>query len=60
MGTATTPPPPAKRALVGTYCGFAAAGGGVCVDVSADGGEVRNLRAEIQLTCGIVARIRSG
>ena len=55
--TATMPPPPPKRALAGTYCGFILGGGGVCVDVAADGRQVRGVRAESHLTCGIVAKI---
>jgi len=55
--TATNPPGPPPRALSGTYCGIAAGGGGVCVDVPADGRQVRNLRAEIKLICGIRAKI---
>ncbi|HEX6725460.1 MAG TPA: hypothetical protein VF073_09495 [Gaiella sp.] len=55
--TATNPPAPPPRALAGTYCGITAAGGGVCLDVPADGRQVRNLRAELKLTCGILARI---
>jgi hypothetical protein len=55
--TATNPPGPLPRALAGVYCGIAAAGGGVCVDVPAEGREARNFRAEIKLTCGILARI---
>lgn len=54
--TATTPAPPPKRALAGTYCGFSLGGGGVCMDVTADG-QVRAVRAESKLTCGVVARI---
>ena len=54
--TAVTPPPPPKRALAGTYCGFILGGGGVCVEVTADG-QVRGVRAESTLTCGPVARI---
>jgi hypothetical protein len=54
---ATNPPAPPPRALPGTYCGITAAGGGVCVDVPANGREARRLRAEIKLTCGLVARI---
>ena len=55
--TATNPPGPPPRALAGTYCGFTVSGGGVCVDVPAGGREARNLRAEVKLTCGIVAKI---
>ena len=55
--TATNPPAPPPQALSGTYCGITAAGGGVCVDVPADGRQVRNLRAELKLTCGILAKI---
>ena len=55
--TATNPPAPPPRALSGTYCAITAAGGGVCLDVPADGREVRNLRAELKLSCGILARI---
>ena len=55
--TATNPPAPPPRALAGTYCGITAAGGGVCLDVPADGRQIRNLRAQLQLTCGILARI---
>ncbi len=55
--TATNPPAPPPRALAGTYCGITAAGGGVCLDVSTEGCQVRNLRAEIKLTCGILAKI---
>ena len=55
--TATNPPGPPPQALAGTYCGFTASGGGVCVDVAAGGREARNLRAEIKLSCGVVARI---
>lgn len=55
--TATNPPGPPPQALAGTYCGITAAGGGVCLDVPADGRQVRNLRAEIKLTCGIRAMI---
>ena len=54
--TATTPPPAPRRALAGTYCGFSLGGGGVCVDVTADG-QVRAVRAESRLTCGVLARI---
>jgi hypothetical protein len=53
----TSPPAPQRRPLAGTYCGFTNAGGGVCVDVTSDGSEVRNLRAEVVMTCGVVARI---
>lgn len=55
--TATNPPGPPPQALPGTYCGITAAGGGACVDVPASGREVRSLRAEIKLTCGLIARI---
>ena len=55
--TATNPPASAPRALVGTYCGFSAAGGGVCIDVTGSGREVRNLRAEAKITCGLIAKI---
>jgi len=55
--TATNPPAPPPKALSGTYCGITAAGGGVCLDVPADGRQVRNLRAELKLTCGILAKI---
>jgi len=55
--TATNPPAPPPRALAGTYCGITAAGGGMCLEVPADGRQVRNLRAELKLTCGILARI---
>jgi len=50
--TATQPPPPPKRALAGTYCGFRVGGGGACIDVASDGREARNVRAEVWLTCG--------
>ena len=55
--TVTTPPPAPRRALAGTYCGFARGGGGVCVDVTPDGRQARNVRAEVVLTCGLVAKI---
>ena len=55
--TATNPPGPPPQALAGTYCGFTTSGGGVCVDVPAGGREARNLRAEVKLSCGILAKI---
>ena len=50
--SAATPAPPAKRALVGTYCGFAAAGEGACVDVPDGGRTVRNFRIGVVVPCG--------
>ena len=55
--TAKTPPPPPKRPLAGTYCGFVLGCGDVCVEVTADGRQVRGVRAAINLTCGLVAKI---
>ncbi len=55
--TASNPPAPPPKALSGTYCGITASGGGVCLDVPADGRQIRNLRAELKLTCGILAKI---
>lgn len=55
--TATNPPAPPPQALAGTYCGITAAGGGVCLEVPADGRQVRSLRAELKLTCGILAKV---
>ena len=55
--TAVTPPALLPRALAGTYCGISASGGGVCLDVPTSGREARGLRAELTLTCGLVARI---
>ena len=53
--TATTPPPPAKRALVGTYCGFAGGGEGACLDVPEGGRTVRNFRIGVVVPCGDTA-----
>jgi hypothetical protein len=49
---ASTPAPPAWRALSGTYCGFSADGQGICLDVAEDGRSVRNLRARVVIPCG--------
>jgi hypothetical protein len=51
--TASTPAPPAWRALSGTYCGFSAEGQSVCLDVAEDGRSVRNLRARVVVACGM-------
>jgi hypothetical protein len=51
--TASTPAPPAWRALSGTYCGFSADGQGICLDVVEDGRSVRNLRARVVVACGM-------
>ena len=57
--TATQPPPPPKRALAGSYCGFRVGGGGACIDVVPGGREARNVRAEVWLSCGTpVARFQ--
>jgi len=53
--TAATPPPPAKRALVGTYCGFAGGGEGACLDVPEGGRTVRNFRIGVVVPCGDTA-----
>ena len=50
--TVATPPPPPKRALVGTYCGFAADGEGACADVPEGGRTVRNFRIGVVVPCG--------
>lgn len=48
----STPPPPPRRALPGTYCGFTTANNGVCLDVPEGGREFRNLRVGAILNCG--------
>ncbi len=53
--TATSPPPPARRALAGTYCGFAADGEGACLDVADGGRTVRNVRIGVVVPCGDTA-----
>lgn len=50
--TVTTPPPPLRRALPGTYCGFTTSQHGVCLDVPEGGREFRNLRTTAVLRCG--------
>ena len=57
--TATNPPGPPPRALSGVYCGISAAGGGVCMDVPAGGGEVRHLRAEVHLNSSSTDKINA-
>jgi hypothetical protein len=52
--TAATPPPPPKRAQAGKYCGITPQGEGVCLDVLAGGGELRNLTVGVPIVCGDV------
>jgi len=57
---ATSPPPPPRVALPGTYCGFNNQGKGICIDVAPDGLTVTSVRDGIRVSCGSSASFDLG